>query len=823
MLLITMIIQSLTLENIRSYSYVNFDFIEGITFLSGDIGSGKSSVLQGIEFALFGFKRGDLDAQQLLRRGSSKGSVSLRLRKENEIIEICRNLKKTKSGITQENGYIKTGDTLAELSPSQINAHVFELLNFPVSFINKDRHLIYRFCIYTPQEQLKEILFSEHDKRLEVIRKLFSIDKYKQLTNGIELYTKDLRDRKISLKAKLEDKIQIEQEHKELAKNLNNLSIEYNNIGKKLKPLQEEIKTLTNKREEKLEQLKHYQQKQIIIEKNLEKIESYEKRLGEIEEELKQISSIDIKELEEKKSEIAQKIEKKSFEIEEKKKQQELYLQQEEKLRDYLKKKEELDSLNEQLKKYPFKQDYQNLENQILKINEKLEKNNKIIEQEKNKQQEKEDLLERKSQINSKLEELESHKKAILNNDTCSLCRQQIPHTHKEDIEKSLFDEQTQLKEQLKEVQGNIKTIDEFFETLERAKKEHTQYNGELIQKKEQLSNIKNQLNEKQQIDDKKSTLEENLSQLKFETTSQEALKKQTKKFEEELEQLREHHSKLLVEQETIVGREKTAKESIEKKESLENKKEQLNQQLKKKSEIEEKKKQILQLIEDISKEQKHLQDSIEEKKPNLEELQAQLTQKKTQYYSSKEELEKYEKKQETIKSQEKELEDIQKQEYFLNQEAIPISSKVESKLFTKFYLIATQEFQRIFKELIEDQELDVRLNEEFSIIVEQNGHDIEVRQLSGGEKSSLAIAYKLALKKTIESFFPQQQYLDVLILDEPTDGFSAEQIQRLGMLLKDLNVEQILLVSHDEKIESIADRVIEIEKKNHESLRIGD
>ena len=52
-----MIIKSVGLENIRSYSNEKIELSSGSVMLSGDIGSGKSSILLAIEFALFGTKR----------------------------------------------------------------------------------------------------------------------------------------------------------------------------------------------------------------------------------------------------------------------------------------------------------------------------------------------------------------------------------------------------------------------------------------------------------------------------------------------------------------------------------------------------------------------------------------------------------------------------------------------------------------------------------------------------------------------------------------------------------------------------------------------
>ena len=72
-----MIIKKIKLENIRSYIEREINFELGSTLLSGDIGSGKSSILQAIDFALFGLSKGVLSGESLLRYGKNKGSVEL--------------------------------------------------------------------------------------------------------------------------------------------------------------------------------------------------------------------------------------------------------------------------------------------------------------------------------------------------------------------------------------------------------------------------------------------------------------------------------------------------------------------------------------------------------------------------------------------------------------------------------------------------------------------------------------------------------------------------------------------------------------------------
>ena len=58
----------------------------------------------------------------------------------------------------------------------------------------------------------------------------------------------------------------------------------------------------------------------------------------------------------------------------------------------------------------------------------------------------------------------------------------------------------------------------------------------------------------------------------------------------------------------------------------------------------------------------------------------------------------------------------------------------------------------------------------------------------------------------------------DILMLDEPTDGFSSEQLDKVRDVLEQLNMRQVVIVSHESKIESFVDKVIRIGKEEHVS-----
>jgi exonuclease SbcC len=126
--------------------------------------------------------------------------------------------------------------------------------------------------------------------------------------------------------------------------------------------------------------------------------------------------------------------------------------------------------------------------------------------------------------------------------------------------------------------------------------------------------------------------------------------------------------------------------------------------------------------------------------------------------------------------------------------------------------------FQRWFDMLIEDESLNVRLDDSFNPVVSQNGYEISVQNLSGGERTSAALAYRLALNKVVNDLMSGIKTRDLIILDEPTDGFSNEQLDRVREVLEQIGVKQVIIVSHESKIESFVDNVIRINKNEHVS-----
>lgn len=126
-------------------------------------------------------------------------------------------------------------------------------------------------------------------------------------------------------------------------------------------------------------------------------------------------------------------------------------------------------------------------------------------------------------------------------------------------------------------------------------------------------------------------------------------------------------------------------------------------------------------------------------------------------------------------------------------------------------------QFQRFFFALVEEAEMVVRVREDFTPVFEREGFEQDFEALSGGERTSLAMAYRFALNTVVSenTLGPAE----LVILDEPTDGFSREQVYRMRGLLDELGSKQVILVSHERELESMADHIFRVEKRNGTSV----
>jgi len=684
-----MLLKSIKLNNIRSYVDQKIEFPTGSLLLSGDIGSGKSTILLGIEFALFGSKPSELPAASLLRHGKKEGSVELNFELEGKDILIKRNLKRSKDAIKQETGYIITNGIKKELSPIEMKSQIFDLLGYPKDLVSKGKDLIYRYTVYTPQEEMKRILMEDKDFRLNTLRKVFNIDKYKKIKENTSIFVRGVKEKKKEFEGFILD---LEEKKKEL-----------HSLNKEIYDLNEKIKIIIPKVEKA---------KENVIKKR-EKISIYENKINELNRLRKsfEILGLELKNNLNEHNNNNKKILLLNGQIVE--------------LENNLEKEKTIDGNK-------IKEKIQNLENNIKELNEELENTKQKLNECRINKTHSEEIIKKVSEM-----------------EKCPLCLQNVEHEHKNSISdwevRNIIEAEQNIdfySEKEKEIKNKLGAIENEREVLIRLESKIG-----LIKLK--IQNMREKKEEKEILEKEQIELKKNIGDINTKKTY-------INKKIDEIKNVEEDYK--IVKIQLDIALEDGKKFDVGK------------------AELDKEKESINRII-------KTLQDEIDKKSIAKEKLNYLV------------ELHNW-------------LEN-----YFLN-----LMNTMERHIMLQVYRQFNELFKTWFNVLIEDETISVRLDDEFTPIIEQNGYETYVENLSGGEKTSVALSYRLSLNKVINDIVSDIKTKDILMLDEPTDGFSSEQLDKVRDVLDQLNMQQVVIVSHESKIESFVDKVIRVGKEEHVS-----
>jgi len=279
-------IEVVQLENIRSHVKSTVPFARGFNCLVGGLGSGKSSLLYAIDFALFGEPLGR-SYDYLLREGADGGKVTVQFIHNGKAYTILRGLKKRGKGIGQDFDQLKLVEDENPIASVKSDA-VAEQLK-AVTGLGKD---IFREIVWVRQERLKELLDIRPRDRQKRLDELFGLSDYEAAWSNLARYQRDYeverrvyeRDPDVVGMEKLnteydqaaEEFSLLEVELQKMAKNLEEAKRALEEADLKLKKL-EEVKTST-------EGLK---QKEAQVQANLTNVEARSAALAEKVEEKK--------------------------------------------------------------------------------------------------------------------------------------------------------------------------------------------------------------------------------------------------------------------------------------------------------------------------------------------------------------------------------------------------------------------------------------------------------------------------------------------------------------------------------------------------------
>ncbi len=682
-----MILKSLRLENIRSYVQQTILFPQGRVLLAGDIGSGKSTILHAIEFALFGL--GDLDSASLLRHGATIGSVELSFEINQQVITVYRQLRRGKMSISQDTAWSIINNEKQSLMPTELKARMITLLGYPKEFLSKSKNPVYRYTVYTPQEEMKAILYAKTDERLSILRQLFGIDKYQRIRDNVATYARYIRDQSKELQGRTAD---LDQKQRTLEKYKNELVL---------------AEAELQKNSEKLAQVKLRvtQQKQhwTAIEKQCVELNMLKQEHTRIESELRY---------------------KKDF------------LEKHQQERDRTESSHQI--LMKELQQLPLLN-----KEQIIQVYKEKEAVIKEQEQKRTGAQ----------SVMTKIRTTQEHKEHLLQSiqalNTCPVCKQKVGEEHKKTLahEENLSLEL--LKKQAEHAQHEQAIAQQALETCTR-----------------ELQQLRAQEQQAIMVSFKQQQLKENQEHNQRMISDIARTQELIMKLEQQLQKIIAHIELNSVTEQTLASI-KISYESVLAEERNVEVGFAISQQRAQHVSV-----LIVQIMQEVQEKERFL--SL--------------------------------------------FQHLQKLQHWLETLFCPLMETMEKQVFMRVWRDFNTLFTQWFSMLIQDSMLTAELDQTFTPVFRQNGYETQTDFLSGGERTAAALSYRLALNKIINDLLHSIQTKDILVLDEPTDGFSDEQLDRVRDVLDQLQLAQILLVSHERKIEGFVQHIIRVHKEGHVS-----
>jgi len=804
-----MIIKELTIRNIRSYIKANISFPEGKVLLSGDIGAGKSSILLAAEFALFGLIRGSLNGASLLRNGSNSGSVSLKFECQNKEYIIKRTLKRNGNSVSQSNGYIIEDGIKYELSPIELKSKILQILGYSESLVSSYKTLFFRYTVYTPQEQMREIIYMNPEERKDIIRKLFQLDKYKHVIENSDILRKDLREKRKELEGYASDLEEKKKQKNETDEKINEILGQKEELEKQLESIKPKLlefealeKELSSIESRSYELNTKYEYALKTIEQNKKKKEEMEtlsQSLNkEIDEAMKQLAKIEKHDKNDLKKKISDL-------------EQEYNSMEQKRLR--LKHLEETENNAEQqlssitLDKQKIDKKIQDIEDKIAELKSKLKDKEELNKKLLSYKQKRDNVFRKLSMLKQTIAQSKESIEAIKDNSTCPLCKQPLTTEHKSSLITNEEKRQEKAEQEIKGLNESLTSIDSAIEQIEEEIREQEKQEASISSYNEQLSLLKSNSNENEQ---KASILHEQINSIKNqikEISDVKAYDFESRK--KELERLKQ-----LVEEELL--RESIEEKITFKQELIKKNKEEiakLSEELSKSNQEIQELNSMKEALAKQHEEKKHKRDELAEYKDKADSIKEKITQASSFINFHKESLSKLNDEIDKKEKSKAEAQKLKAYEDFFSDILPSIAQSIETSVLSKILYEFSQAFEEWFDQLVESEDIQCTIDDEFSPRIRINDYDSDITSLSGGEKTSVALAYRLALNKVINDVANNVNTKDLLILDEPTDGFSSEQLDKVRDILDALEMRQIIIVSHESKMESYVDKIIRISK----------
>ncbi|MDP9489887.1 MAG: SMC family ATPase [Thermoproteota archaeon] len=851
-----MIIKKIEITNIRSYKEkTTIELPMGRILFQGDIGSGKSTILSAIEFALFGL--GDIDANHLLRIGESKGSVLLEFEGGGKSYEVFRSLLRRGNKIFQEEGFLYEDGVKNSYSVGELKSKILNIIGINERTQTKTTSTIYRFAIYTPQEMMKNVLTSNNERRVEILRRAFGIEEYSIAKKNAEKFSSWIRT--------------VTRIKKSMITDLSNCIKELQNIQNITEPLKDEIDYIKDSIVSHNDKIQSTLKKMLDTRQKKERIIQAESSILHLQStldknlKLKEDTNLELNKINNELHDIYQ--------------SEKMIADLHPRYQDYVQKRDALVSVTENASRYDkllfdkvklessinseremfgshiktLDTDLEELALELQRIDKETENLNYLKNEEtllKNNINDSADFQTELDYVSDNLSKIGSEIISINNeiskqkseldsvlqlrqNAVCPYCKQKLNEQHILEMEKKFLRSKDILKNKLdifeKDLEANqinkneylngIKQIEIKKLDLQKIQIQIARLNVVLINKEQIKSKINEKAINKKLIEAKLQSsyfvektkeldeLDDKLDKIYSYKEIYDSLNKIVNDYQKtNLDSAYMEHSNLI----------KSKQRKIEEKKIKEKSLLDLGDEVFVISKKLDEMKAIFQDRQEVENKLKNLDSDKESLENELMKMKENLAMRKTEHDNNLKQIESFNKKIGELEERVDKIIFTDQIGIWLNRHFIPSLEQIESQVL----ISVKEEFNRLFQKwfylLIEVGDIDVEIDEFFTPIVNQSGYHLEVDSLSGGEKSSIALAYRLALNEIIRRMIMLEDNL--LILDEPTDGFSKEQLVQIKYVLEELSAAQVIVVSHEKELEGFVETIFRVVKESEKS-----
>ncbi len=261
-------ITKISLKNWKSHLNSEFDFSKGVNAIIGIMGSGKTSIVQALTFALFGtfpalqsrkITLDDLIMKKPEKKNKAEVSLDFKIDGENYSIKRVIELGKgTSHAEIRENG------RLLDINPQGVNRIVQNILQMDYDLFSK--------AVYSEQNRLDYFLSIPKGQRMQHIDRMLKLDRFEKV-----------RENSVSLANR------ISQGRMERMKLLGELEKE--NLGERIRKISKDVRELGEEREEFEKGLRKVKLEKEKISEMVTNYDEMEERINKIRVEIKSVGT----------------------------------------------------------------------------------------------------------------------------------------------------------------------------------------------------------------------------------------------------------------------------------------------------------------------------------------------------------------------------------------------------------------------------------------------------------------------------------------------------------------------------------------------------